>query len=78
MARIDTNALALHLEVALTCTPQDTLNALQDPDRYQRRRAVVRLADHLAHRLQCFDIAMADGRVSGVADDGQPELIGCE
>lgn len=30
MTRIDPDALAIHLEVALSCAPVDTLAALQD------------------------------------------------
>ncbi len=56
MNRIDTDALATHLEVALTCAPQDTLIALQDTDSLRRRRATFTLAQHLADRLGCFEI----------------------
>jgi hypothetical protein len=56
MIRIDTDALATHLEVALTCAPLDTLAALQDSDRQRRRRAAFTLAQHLADRLGCFEI----------------------
>ena len=56
MARIDPDALAMHLEVALTCSPLDTLAALQDTDRQRRRRATHMLAQHLADRLGCFEI----------------------
>jgi hypothetical protein len=63
MTRIDPNALATHLEVALTCAPQNTLEALQDTDRHRRRSATLTLAQHLADRLGCFEI-MA-GEVGG-------------
>lgn len=56
MTRIDPDALATHLEVALSCAPVDTLAALQDTDRQRRRRATYTLAQHLADRLGCFDI----------------------
>ena len=54
MTRIDPEALATHLEVALTCAPHDTLTALQDTD--SQRRATFTLAQHLADRLGCFEI----------------------
>ena len=63
MTRIDTDALATHLEVALTCAPPETLTALQDTDSYQRRRATFNLAQHLADRLGCFEVT--GGRFSG-------------
>ena len=56
MTRIDPDALATHLEVALACAPLDTLAALQDGDSQRRRRATFSLAQHLADRLGCFDI----------------------
>ena len=56
MTRIDQNALATHIEVALTCAPLDTLSALQDTDSQRRRRATLSLAQHLADRLGCFEI----------------------
>lgn len=56
MTRIDSDSLATHLEDALTCAPQDTLAALQDADSQRRRRATFSLAQHLAHRLECFEI----------------------
>ncbi len=56
MTRIDPDALATHLEVALTCAPQDTLSALQDTDSQRRRGATFALAQHLADRLGCFEI----------------------
>ena len=60
MTRIDPNALATHVEVALTCAPVDTLAALQDTDSHRRRRATVTLAQHLAGRLGCFEITGDD------------------
>lgn len=56
MTRIDPSALASHLEVALSCAPVDTLAALQDADGQRRRRATYMLAQHLADRLDCFEI----------------------
>ena len=56
MTRIDPDALATHIEVALTCAPLDTLAALQDIDSQRRRRATFSLAQHLADRLGCFEI----------------------
>ena len=56
MTRIDPDTLAIHLEVALSCAPVDTLAALQDTDRQRRRRATYTLAQHLADRLGCFEI----------------------
>ena len=60
MTRIDSDALATHLEVALACAPLDTLTALQDVDSQRRRRATFSLAQHLADRLGCFEI-IGDG-----------------
>ena len=56
MTRIHQDTLAIHLEVALSCAPVDTLAALQDADGQLRRRATYTLAQHLADRLGCFDI----------------------
>ncbi len=64
MTRIDPDALAIHLEVALSCAPVDTLAALQDTDGQRRRRATYTLAKHLADRLGCFEIT-----VDGLGDD---------
>lgn len=60
MTRIDPDALATHIEVALTCAPTDTLTALQDSDSQRRRRATFVLAQHLADRLGCFEISGSD------------------
>ena len=60
MIRIDPDALATHLQVALTCAPLDTLAALQDVDSQRRRRAAFSIAQHLADRLGCFEIT-SDG-----------------
>lgn len=57
MERIDPDALATHLEVALTCTPHAALYALTDSDSRCRRRAAEIIARHLADRLSCFDFA---------------------
>lgn len=56
MTRIDPDALATHLEVALACAPVDSLAALQDGDSQRRRRAMFSLALHLADGLGCFEI----------------------
>ena len=56
MTRIDPDALATHLEVALSCAPTGTLAGLQDTDSQRRRRATYTLAQHLADRLGCFEI----------------------
>ena len=57
MTRIDPDTLAIHLEVAISCAPVDTLAALQDADGQRRRRATYTLAQHLADRLGCFEIS---------------------
>lgn len=77
MERISPDALTPHLEAALMMAPPETLLALQHPDRHRRLRAVSRLADHLVHRLQCFDISLADDGEAGCGDEGQPQLAGC-
>ena len=66
MTRIDLDTLATHIEVALTCAPVDTLAALQDTDSQRRRRATFTLAQHLADRLNCFEIT-GDGLVGDAA-----------
>lgn len=60
MIRSDPNALATHLEVALTCVPQDILTALQDIDSYRRRRATSTMAQHLADRLGWLKVTGGD------------------
>lgn len=67
MTRIDPDALAMHLEVALSCAPVETFAALQDTDRQRRRRATYTLAQYLADRLGCFEIT--GGGIGG--DDPQ-------
>lgn len=62
MARIDDDALTLHLEVALAVASPSLVGDLQHGDRYRRSIAVATLARHLAERLQCFDIALDDGQ----------------
>ncbi len=57
MTRIELDALATHIEVALTCAPFDTFAALQDSDGQCRRRAIFTLAQHLADRIRCFEIS---------------------
>jgi hypothetical protein len=71
MIRIDPDSLATHIEVALVCAPQDTLEALQAPDRHRRRIATTTLAQHLADRLGCFEITA--GELGG--DGGQASLF---
>ncbi|MEP6784550.1 MAG: hypothetical protein ABI898_02295 [Sphingomonadales bacterium] len=61
MDRIDPDTLATHLEVALTCTPPDTLMDLQDMDGRRRRKATAILARHLAERLGCFEFIFEGG-----------------
>jgi|GEM_PF-2349559 len=56
ITRIHADALAMHLEVALSCVPVDTLAGLQDTDRHRRRRANYTLAQYLSDRLGCFEI----------------------
>ena len=71
MTRINPDALATHLEVALSCVPVDTLAALQDTDSHSRRRATFTLAQHLADRLGCFEITG-----EGLGDDvGKQALL---
>lgn len=60
MTRIDPDALATHLEVALACAPTGTLSGLQDTDSQRRRRATYTLAQHLADRLGCFEITSGE------------------
>lgn len=66
MERIDPETLAVHLEVALVCSPPDTLEALADSDRIRRQRATHCLAAHLADRLACFEVR-ASGDLGGQA-----------
>ena len=54
---MQTDTLATHLEVALACTPQDTLSGLQDTDGSRRRKAAEVLARHLAERLARFEFS---------------------
>jgi len=56
MARLDDDALSLHLEVALAGTAPRLLDELSAPDRYRRSAAVTDIARQLAERLRCFDI----------------------
>jgi hypothetical protein len=60
MTRLDDNALALHLEVALAVASPSLLGDLQHRDRYRRSAAISTLARHLADRMRCFDVAMTD------------------
>ena len=72
MPRIDSQALAHHIEVALTVTPSTVLSDLQGSDGKLRLDATARLARHLADRLDCFDIGFAEWQPP-VAD--QPSLF---
>ena len=69
MTRIDPDALATHLEVALTCAPLDTLAALQDVDSQRRRRATFSLARGGGTPRRVLDnvsqAAQGDGRAIG-------------
>lgn len=60
MNRIDPQSLAIHLEVALACAAPELLDKLKAADNLQRRRATSRLAQHLADRLQHFEIISND------------------
>lgn len=60
MNRIDPQSLAIHLEVALSCAEPNMLDSLKATDHLQRRRGASRLAQHLADRLQCFEIISDD------------------
>ena len=71
MLRIDPNALADHLEVALTVAPAATLAKLHEADSPCRRAATAELARHLADRLECFDIAFQEWQPL----PGQPSLF---
>lgn len=67
MTRINSAALAHHIEVALTVTPDEVLVDLQGGDGAVRRAATSELARHLADRLDCFDIEFAEWQLP-VAD----------
>lgn len=74
MERIDPDALATHLEVALTCTPADALSDLQASDGGRRRKATEAIARHLAERLSCFDFVFERGaRVASLHPSLFPE-----
>ena len=60
MTRLDDDALALHLEVAIAVASPSLLSDLAARDRHRRSAAVSTLAQHLARRLRCFDIAMEE------------------
>lgn len=77
MNRISADALTPHLEAALMMAPKDMLASLQHPNRRQRLRAVSRLADHLVHRLHCFDISLAETGMVNSGDECQPQLAVC-
>ena len=71
MLRIDPNALADHLEVALTVARAATLAKLHEADSPCRRAATAELARHLADRLECFDRAFQEWQPV----PGQPSLL---
>ena len=54
MTRIETSALALHLEAALSSFP-DAVEMAVGGDRHTRAAGISRLAGHVAERLSCFD-----------------------
>lgn len=58
--RIDTEALATHIEVALACAPAQTVEGLSDRDAFRRRHASTSLARFLADRLGCFEVSATD------------------
>lgn len=72
MARIDEEALSLHLEVALAGTAPRLLGDLSNPDRYRRGAAVAIVAHQLAERLRCFDIQFDE---PGLRSSAQPSLF---
>jgi hypothetical protein len=54
------DALALHIEVALTGASTSLIADLQAVDRYRRGAAFATLARQLAHRLNGFEITSVD------------------
>jgi hypothetical protein len=72
MARIDEEALSLHLEVALAGTAPRLLDDLSNADRYRRSAAVANVARQLAERLRCFDIQFDE---PGSGPSVQPSLF---
>ena len=56
MPRVDDEALALHLEVALSTSAPSLLDGLADTDWRRRQAAAGEMARQLAERLRCFDI----------------------
>ncbi|MXP29601.1 hypothetical protein GRI58_12315 [Porphyrobacter algicida] len=51
MPRIDLHYLTSHLELALSCAPSSTIDALRDCDALKRRLAAIDLAEFLVERL---------------------------
>jgi hypothetical protein len=64
MTRLASEAVALHLEVALSGAAPYLLADLQHADRFRRTAAVSTLAHHLAQRMRCFDIRRATAQPS--------------
>lgn len=60
MTRVDIDALALHLEVALATAAPSLLDGLADADRRRRQSAIGEIARQLVERLRCFDILGED------------------
>jgi len=56
MPRVDDEALALHLEVALSTAAPSLLDGLADTDWRRRQAAAGEMARQLVDRLRCFDI----------------------
>ena len=54
MSRVDDEALALHLEVALSTAAPSLLDDLADTDWRRRQTAAGEIARQLVDRLRCF------------------------
>lgn len=59
MQRLDPEALAIHLEVALATAPQRTLDEFRSAERYHPR-ATASLARHLADRLAGLELSIGE------------------
>lgn len=62
MQRLDPEALAIHLEVALATAPQRTLDKFRSTECYHPR-ATAELAKHLADRLAGLEFSIGDNWV---------------
>lgn len=62
MQRLDPEALAIHLEVALATAPQHTLEEFRTAERYHPH-ATAKLARHLADRLAGLEFSSGDNWV---------------